>query len=207
MIEIKEIPQKYVFTKDMVVKVNSKLKSGIGKVVLAYYPTEQPKSELSYSLSYDEPFPQIYILFEDGEKIRYNADDLLAGKIIKTDEVFHIARKLRTFLSKLMVDTSQAAYDLGEFSNYVDSNKSMLDIIYSSPLYLFIKPLFEKEVYSNTHKGIELGEFDNHTYIFSSVKVGQAMRNSGIPAFTLHITIDGYAPPTMKLETTEIFQE
>lgn len=195
-ITIKDVPKDCIFTKGQIVEVNGELKSGIGKVILAYYPTKQPESELSYSLKYNEPFPQIGLLFEDGEKLHYNANDLLAGKIKSTITKFREAKTLKDYLNCLIVSNS-----------YIKEEKSLLKIIIENKIDKFIELLMNKKVYCNTQEKIFLGEFDRYEYIFKSVKIGEAIRNSGEHAFTLKIAVDGYAPSEIELKISEVYYE
>ena len=197
-IEIKNVPKEYYFSIGDIVEVTGNLKSGIGKVEFAYYPISQPDGELAYHFKYGEPFPQIGVRFEDGQGVHYNADDLIAGKIIKTNKVFVTPRKLIEFLKELKVIFE------------TDGGGEEVSVYYccQDRILKFIEPLFEKLCYLPPDtKDVEfIGEFDSHLYCFESIVKGEEFRNSGIPAFRLQIKIDGYSLPTFGLEITEVYQ-
>jgi len=205
MIEIKEIPKEYHFKDGEVVEVKGDLKSGIGRIIDSFYPTEQPKGELSYTYKYGEPFPQLGVEFEDGTKIHYNADDLLAGKIKSTDEIFNTPRKLIDFLKEKKVDMSDAYYSLGDPPQTEEELPLLKHLSNNNKIMKFVEPLFQEEVFNDSPETIFLGEFDSYVYIFRSVREGFMMRNSGVPAFVLSICVDGYAPVTIDLSTSEVY--
>lgn len=63
----------------------------------------------------------------------------------------------------------------------------------------------EVDPVKDDERDICLDEFDSHTFVFKSTLKGEAMRNFGVPAFRLSITVDGYAPTTIKLVTSEVY--
>ena len=204
MIEILEVPKEFVFNNGDIVEVTGILKSGVGKIFNSYYPTKQPKGELLYCFTYSESFPQLDVNFEDGKRIHYNGNDLLQGKIKKTDKTFNEAKKLRDWMNELIIDTTQACKDLSYLDEGTEEVKETL-FEESKDIIKFISPLLDEDVFVDTHEEIFLGEFDSHTYVFKSANIGSALRNSGIPAFELFIYVDGYAPVTFELKVSEVY--
>jgi hypothetical protein len=192
MIEIKTVP--YKFKKDDIVDVKGVLKTGKGTIIMAYYPTCQPKRELSYNCKYGEPFPQVGVLFEDGEKIHYNADDLIAGKIKISTDGLNPPLTLGEFLDKLTIDMEFEGIGVVTLSSLC--NKRIQKLLSS---------LLTTKFYSNEFEGIVLGEFDSFEYEFKSVSVGSMMRNSGEHSVIVYIKVDGYNPTTVRIITGEIF--
>lgn len=184
-IEIKKVPQEFIFKKGDIVEIKGKLKSVLGKIDFAYYPTTQPDGELAYCFKYNEPFPQIGVRFEDGKGIHYNADDLIAGIVQKSDKQLRVPNKLIDLLKELKVDFSEAYSDLNINCEKEEEVVSLYDCC-QERLLKFIDPILEKLCYypSDTEDIEPIGEFDSHTYTFKSSIEGKAMRNAGVPAFT-----------------------
>ena len=194
MIKIKEIPKKFIFKDGDVVNVRGVLKSGIGVIIDAFYPTKQPTGELSYTYHMSEPFPQLGVKFENGEKIHYNADDLIAGKVAKSKGKINQPRKLKDFLDNLTIDM--------EFEN---RGIVTLSECCNERIKEILAPLYDMEFYSNKYEEISLDEFDSFEYEFKSVGVGIMMRDSGQHAVTIRINVQGYDPTTLAIETGECF--
>jgi len=194
MITIKKVPQELIFKNGEIVEVNGDFKSGIGKVFATFYPNTQPTGEMAYGTVGNEPFPQIGIKFGNGLEMHYNADDLLSGKIKRTNKNFEEPKKLEEFLNEIIIDASQAAQDLGYYGESLFTLKEACDKIMK-----FIKPLLKYKVRLCSDKECFLGEFDSYEFIFKAEKEGTMMCDSGIPAFELYINVDGYIPTTMKL--------
>ena len=197
MITIKTVPKEFYFKVGDTVEVKGTMKSGIGKVFKTCYITEQPKGELSYGLDYEQSFPQIAIIFEDGQRILYNAEDLIEGKIKSTTKIFSEGKTLEQHLKEIIVDNSLAGEELG----FDGGQNSLLE--QCENILPFIKPLLYIKTRLCSDNECCLGEFDSYTFKFKSEVEGVMLRNAGIPAFSLHIHVDGYAPTTMYLEINE----
>ncbi len=204
MIKILEVPPEMYFKQGDIVQVGGEMKSGLGKVFMAYYPTEQPKGELSYGMQYDQPFPQLGIVFEDGTRIHYNAGDLLAGKITHPIQVSLSSSPLLDILKAISVDYSQAASDLGD-----EDNPTMINTLWDTlgpTLQEVVRPLLTHLCFWPDERSFDLGELDRETVIIKSENRGSMMRNDGVHAFILEITVDGYAPTTINLLTSEVLR-
>jgi len=175
-----------------VVVVSGTMRSGIGEIFqVCYYK----KGELPYGFDIRSPKPQVGVKFEDGQKIVYNAFDILDGKLKKTDLSLHLPKTLEEVLKNTIIKR--------DFDFAPDSITLWED---TEDLHDFFKPLLNKEVYLKEYKKeVDLCEFDRFTYRFSSILEGVLMRNSGVPAFVLKLMVDGYAPTTFDLSISEVY--
>ncbi len=156
-------------------------------------PPKKGQGELMYCWSYNRPFPQMIVTFENGHQERYCGQDAI-DKFVKTTEKEF---KENVSLQKLMDSVTVVTYFEEEHSQTLtEACKNILP---------FIQPLLDKPVHSLDEDRIALGEFDSTILTITSVAEGKAMRNSGSKAFVLKIRLDGYAPNTFELKINETY--
>ena len=167
--------------------------------VISYCEKPPTKGEMSCDFSYDKPFPQVYVLRDDGNTGRFDGFDVSTVEIVENSDFG--PKSLAEYLSVIQVDDTPAAYDLGDESG--GSIQSLYECL-PEILKSIISPLCNQEVYYSGPTEVQLGEFDQEWFTFRSAAIGRMMRNDGSPAFVLKISVDGYAPPCIDLHTTEV---
>jgi hypothetical protein len=133
---------------------------------------------------------------EEGQSIRINADDI---KYLHEVEEFNESCTLEELLNSITIDDSIACEQL---QHDFQGEESLYESV--SKFHWILKPLLKEKVCCEKYgKIIELGEFDSEEIVIETK--GKMIRNEGEPAFKIKITVDGYAPTTMKIKFSEVF--
>jgi len=73
----------------------NRMDAGFAIVINSYYPTEYPKSEVSYSVIATRPFPQIVIVFMSSDiKHTLDANDISHSTRMPTDAELKLIKEL-----------------------------------------------------------------------------------------------------------------
>ena len=214
-----DVPKELRLYKGDICDAHGQLIQGVVEIEAAWDYDNKPTSEIAYGWSTSNPWPQVRVKGiapeNAGKQIVFDAQDILDGNLVLHDGEYVpvvLKRPLREWLDMIIIDDGQSAIDMGytpgdprTLRETVKPRKIIWQLLTSFLDAMSVSYSGKGGKYPVTEeKTYYLGEFDAHEFWFESASKGYAMRNSGVPAFSIRVVVDGYAPPTMSLKVTEV---